>query len=477
MENESFVRTSLVNAPAAALGAWHHRRGAFRRLVPPWVRYRFIEEPVELKNGVRSIVKTRLAPLIWSKWVAELKNVTPGGNFSDIQLNGPFAHWYHQHRFIDQGAEKSQLNDVIEYRLPLGALGKFFGGWYVERQLTQLFRYRHSITTMDLKRQQEQPAKPLRVLVSGASGLVGSALTSYLETCGHEVIALTRSPRPGSTDLLWDVGAGEIDLTSAGRIDAVVHLAGENVAGRWTKKKKHRILSSRRDGTRLLSEAIARLPEKPSVMLSASGINYYELDPLNTQDEDSPIGTSFLAEVCRAWEDNTRPAREAGIRVINLRTGFVLTPAGGGLGLMLPAFKAGLGGPIGNGRQRLSWIAIDDLTDIIHTCLIDNRYQGPVNAVAPEPATNGEFTKALARTLHRPAIIPVPAFALKALLGDFAKETVLPDLPVYPTRLQENGYQFRFDDLETALAHLLGRPAPERERQSTLTFSQEAPAG
>ncbi len=471
MENESFVRTSLVNAPAEALGAWHHRRGAFRRLVPPWVRFRVIEEPEALKNGARSIVKTRLAPLVWSKWVAELKNVTPDGNFSDTQLKGPFAHWFHQHRFIDQGAEKSQLNDAIEYRLPLGPVGNFFGGWYVKRQLEQLFRYRHTITTMDLKRLQEQPVPRLRILISGASGLVGSALTAYLETCGHEVLALTRNPRPGSSDLRWDIQAGEIDLTGAGKIDAVVHLAGENVAGRWTKRKKHRILSSRRDGTRLLSEAIARLPEKPSVMVSASGINYYELNPLNLQDEDSPIGTSFLAEVCRAWEDNTRAAREAEIRVVNLRIGFVLTPAGGGLKLMLPAFRCGLGGPIGNGRQRLSWISIDDLTDIIHTCVCDERYRGAVNAVAPEPVTNREFSRALGQTLHRPAILPAPAFALKALLGDFARETVLPDLPVYPKRLQENGYQFRFASLESALAHLLGQAAPEGERQTTLSFS------
>ncbi|MGI9240804.1 MAG: TIGR01777 family oxidoreductase [Verrucomicrobiales bacterium] len=471
MENESFVRTSLVDASADALGVWHHSPGAFRRLVPPWVRYKIIEEPAALKNGVRSIVKTRLAPLVWSKWVAELKEVTPGGDFSDVQLKGPFAHWYHQHRFIAQGSEKSQLNDAIEYRLPLGRVGKFFGGWHVERQLAQLFRYRHTITTMDLKRAREHPVEPLRILVSGASGLVGTALTAFLETCGHEVLSLTRSPRPGSNDVRWDIGAGEIDLSSVGKIDAVVHLAGENVAGRWTKKKKQRILSSRRDGTKLLCEAIARLPTKPAVLVSASGINYYELDPLNSQDEDSPIGTGFLAEVCRAWEDNTQAARGAGIRVVNLRIGFVLTPAGGGLKLMLPAFKAGLGGPIGNGRQRLSWISIDDLTDIIHTCLGDERYEGPVNAVAPEPATNREFSKALGRTLHRPAVIPAPAFALRRLLGEFAKETVLPDLPVYPKRLQENGYEFRFGDLETALSHLLGRPAPDHAHQASLSFS------
>ena len=272
-----------------------------------------------------------------------------------------------------------------------------------------------------------------------------------------EVIALTRKPRPDSNDLRWDVTAGEIDLTSAGKIDAVIHLAGESVAGRWSKKKRARILNSRRDGTKLLSEAIARLPQKPAVMLSASGINYYQLNPLNSQDEDSPIGTSFLAEVCRAWEDNTRAASEANIRVVHLRIGLVLSPAGGGLKVMLPAFKAGLGGAIGNGRQRLSWIAIDDLTDIIHTCVTDDRYQGAGNAVSPNPITNKDFSTTLGRVLRRPAIIPAPAFALKAVLGDFAKETVLPDLPIYPKRPKENGYDFRFTDLEAALGHLLGK--------------------
>ena len=459
MENDSFARTSLIKAPAGQLGAWHHRRGAFRRLAPPWARFKFVEEPAELKNGVRSIIKTRLAPFIWPKWVAELKDVTPDGDFTDTQIKGPFAYWQHRHRFVDQGEEKSQLNDSIEYRVPLGPVGRFFGGWYVRRQLDQLFRYRHTITTTDLERLQLNPVQPMRILVSGASGLVGSALTAFLETSGHEVIALTRSPRPDSNDLRWDIGAGEIDLTAAGKIDAVVHLAGENVAGRWTKKKRARILGSRRDGTRLLCEAIARLPEakRPSVVVGASGINYYELNSLNTHDEDSPIGTSFLAEVCRAWEDNTRAAREAEIRVVNLRIGFVLSPAGGGLKLMLPAFKAGLGGKIGNGKQRLSWIAIDDLLDIIQTCLTDERYQGAVNAVAPEPNTNKEFTRALGRVLRRPTILPAPAFALETVLGDFAREALLADLPVYPKQLEENGYQFRFADLHSALSHLLGR--------------------
>lgn len=457
MENETFDRTSIVNAPATALGAWHHRKGAFRRLVPPWVKFKFVDEPDELKDGTRSIIKTRLAPFVWSTWVAELKNVKPDGDFTDTQIKGPFAEWTHRHRFIEQGAEKSQLNDSIEYRVPLGPIGKFFGGWYVRSQLDQLFRYRHAITTTDLQRQHENPVEPMRVLISGASGLVGSALTAFLEINGHEVIALTRNPRAGSNDIRWDIKAGEIDLTDAGKIDAVVHLAGENVAGLWTKKKKARILESRRDGTRLLSEAIARLPEKPAVMLSASGVNYYELDALNTHDEDSPIGTSFLSEVCRAWEDNTRAAREADIRVVNLRIGFVLTPGGGGLKLMLPAFKAGVGGKIGSGKQRLSWIAIDDLTDIIHTCLSDDRYKGPVNAVAPEPATNKEFTKALGKVLKRPTILPVPAFAMKTALGDFARETLLGDLPVYPERLKENGYKFRLGDLHSALSHLLGK--------------------
>lgn len=457
MENETFVRTSVVNATAEELGAWHHGKGAFRRLTPPWVRFKIIQEPDKLENGARSIIKTRLAPFIWSTWIAELQNVKPDGDFTDTQIKGPFGHWQHLHRFIDHGPDKSQLNDAIEYRAPLGPVGKFFGGWHIRRQLDQLFRYRHTVTTTDLKRQHQNPAKPLRILVSGASGLVGSALTAFLETNGHEVIALTRSPRPDSNDIRWDISAGEIDLTASGKIDAVVHLAGENVAGLWSKKKKARIMASRRDGTKLLSEAIARLPQKPAVMLSASGVNYYELDALNTRDEDSPIGTSFLAEVCRAWEDNTRAAREADIRVVNLRIGFVLTPAGGGLKLMLPAFKAGLGGKIGNGRQRLSWIAIDDLTDIIHTCLVDERYTGPVNAVAPEPATNKEFTKALGKVLKRPTILPAPAFALKAALGDFATETVLPDLPVYPKRLRENSYEFRFENLHDALSHLLGK--------------------
>jgi len=457
VESESFVKSTIVGVPAKDLGEWHHRRGALRRLVPPWVDVKMIEEPDELKNGSRVVMKSKLAPFIWKKWISEIKDLKKGGDFTDTATKSPFAEWQHQHRFIEKGGEKSQLNDSIKYRMPLGPVGKIFGGWHVRRELERMFRFRHTITTMDLERQAEVDQKPLRILISGASGLVGKALTAFLETSGHTVIALTRSPRPDSDDVKWDIAAGEIDLSSAGKIDAVVHLAGENPFGIWTKKKKARIMESRRAGTKLLSEAIARLPDPPSVLVSASGINYYELDALNPRDEDSPIGTSFLAEVCRAWEDNTRPAKEADIRVVNVRIGLVLTPAGGGLRAMLPAFKAGAGGKISDGRQHVSWIAIDDLTDVIHQCITDDRYEGPVNAVAPEPVTNRDFTKTLGRVLRRPTLFPVPAFFLKRFLGEFAKESVLADLPVVPKRLKENGYDFRFIDLEDALTHLLGK--------------------
>jgi len=297
----------------------------------------------------------------------------------------------------------------------------------------------------------------MRVAVSGSTGLVGSALVSALAAAGHDAIRLARSPtRSTQHTAVWDPAAGTIDAAALDGVEAVVHLAGESIAtGRWTTQKKARILESRIKGTQLLSQTLARMTRPPHVLVSASAIGYYGDRGEETLNEDSPQGRGFLPEVCQAWESATEPAFRAGIRVVQTRLGIVLSPSGGALAMMLPPFRLGLGGPLGNGRQYMSWVAIDDVVGAIHYALTTEHLRGPVNVVAPNPVTNQEFTKILARVLRRPAVFPVPPVMLRLMLGQLADEALLASARVLPSKLRLTGYPFRYPDLEGALRHLL----------------------
>jgi len=243
-------------------------------------------------------------------------------------------------------------------------------------------------------------------------------------------------------------------------VDAVVHLAGANIAaGRWTPARKAEIRRSRVEGTRSLCEALSRLAHPPTVLVSASAVGYYGNRGTETLTEESPAGTGFLADVCRAWEAAAQPVSQAGIRVVNLRFGMILSPLGGALAKMLLPFKLGAGGRIGSGEQFMSWIALDDAIGAIQYALGEESVRGPVNAVAPAPVSNTDFTRTLARVLRRPALFPLPAFAARLLFGEMADALLLGGARVMPARLQAAGYGFRFPELEGALRHLLGRPA------------------
>ena len=300
----------------------------------------------------------------------------------------------------------------------------------------------------------------MHVAVSGSSGLVGSALVRFLGAGGHRVSRLVRGPVAGADAIGWDPAAGVRDTALLEGLDGVVHLAGENIgAGRWTARRKAAIRQSRVEGTQRLCEALARLARRPKVLVSASAVGFYGDRGDETLREESPAGSDFLAQVCRDWETATDPAARAGIRVVRLRLGMVLSPAGGGLKKMLPPFRLGAGGRIGSGRQYMSWIALDDAVGAIHHALTNDSLVGPVNAVAPSPVTNAEFTRALARVLRRPAVAPLPAFAARLAFGEMADALLLAGQRVLPARLQASGYAFRFPDLEGALVHLLGRGA------------------
>ncbi len=291
-----------------------------------------------------------------------------------------------------------------------------------------------------------------RVAVSGASGMIGARLCERLASRGVDVARLVRRPARGPDEIAWEPGANTIDADALAGIDAVVHLAGENVGGgRWNEARKRRILESRERGTRLLAEALAGLARPPRVLVSASAIGFYGDSGDPPVDEQSPAGGGFLARVVRAWEEAAAPARAAGIRVVHPRMGIVLSASGGVLGRLLLPFRLGLGGVVGGGRQPMSWIALADCLAALDHLLGASDLDGPVNLVAPEPVTNAEFTRVLARVLHRPARLPLPAVLVELALGAMGRELLLAGQRVDCARLEASGFAFRYPDLESAL--------------------------
>lgn len=306
----------------------------------------------------------------------------------------------------------------------------------------------------------------MRVLVTGAGGLIGGALVPALAQRGHAVTRLVRRPRAAAGGRAGDAAALAWDLAREpaapeglprGAFEAVVHLAGEPIAQRWTRDARRRIVDSRVRATDTLSRALAALARPPAVLVSASAMGWYGDRGDEQLDEGSAAGSGFLAGVTRDWEHATSPARDAGIRVVNPRFGIVLSPDGGALAPLLPMFRLGLGGPIGSGRTWWSWIALHDVVEVLLRMLLDERLAGPVNVTSPEAVRNAEFARALGHALHRPAWLPVPAFALRLAFGDMARETLLASARVRPARLLAIGHTFRTPALPVALAAVLAR--------------------
>src|ERR1022692_4109679 len=295
---------------------------------------------------------------------------------------------------------------------------------------------------------------PARILVSGCSGLIGSALLPSLKASGYEVVCLIRGAASGKGQITWDP-ARALAPESASGFDAVIHLAGESIVGRWTEAKKHRILESRVQGTRHLAEALAAAPQRPQLLISASAIGYYGDRGEEVLREDSSSGEGFLPEVCREWEAAAELAAKAGIRTAQMRFGLVLSASGGALQKMLLPFRMGVGGNMGNGRQWWSWVDIDDLIGAIQHVINTDSLRGPVNVVAPTPVRNAEFTNTLASVISRPAILPMPAFAARLVFGQMGDELLLASQRVEPAKLMASGYVFRKPDLRHALSAIL----------------------
>ncbi|MFZ1177868.1 MAG: TIGR01777 family oxidoreductase [Mycobacterium sp.] len=444
--------SSVVDAPIADVFAWYARPGAFNRLSPPWQPMRLVTEAASLKDG-----RATLALPGGLRWVAvhQPDCYDPPRRFVDTIGSDGLAtlpariavRWRHTHEFEDVGDNRTRVIDRVDTPVP-GSL------------LRPMFAYRHRQLADDLAAHRlaaENGLAAATVAVTGSSGLVGSALTAFLRTGGHRVIQLVRRTAQDDDERRWNPDDPDPELLAG--VDAVIHLAGASIAGRFTDHHRHAIRDSRIGPTRRLAQLLGRTNPQPAVLISASAIGYYGYDRGDEiLTEDSDRGDGFLAEVVAEWEDATAPAEQAGVRVVQVRTGIVQSPRGGTLKLMRPLFSAGLGGRLGDGRQWLSWIGIDDLVDVYHRALWDTALSGPVNAVAPQPVRNSGYTHTLARVLHRPAVLPVPSLGPRLLLGDQgARELACASQRVIPHKLTAAGHRFRQPDLNQALRHLLGR--------------------
>lgn len=452
-------RQSRLPVPAEEAFAWHRRPGAFERLSPPWERIDVLERSGGIEDGARMVLRVRSGPLRM-RWIVVHRDYVPDRQFVDEQVEGPFTHWVHLHRFDPLSADGSIATDRVEFSPPFGTLGAASGMWVARPRIERMLAYRHRILPADLRDHARYRDRPrLRVAVTGATGLLGSALIPFLTTGGHEVIPIVRG-QPRSGQIGWDPAAGRLDPEELEGMDAVVHLAGENVGTRWTSDKKRRIAESRTQGTRLLAETLAKLRRPPRVLVSASAIGVYGDRGNEVLSESSPIpegDSDFFVDLGRQWEGATDPARAAGIRVVLTRFGIVLTPAGGALKRMLLPFRMGAGGKIGSGRQWVSWVAMDDLIGGVHHAIMNDSLSGPVNVTAPAPVSSREFAATLGRTLGRPSLVPAPAFALKLMFGEMADTALLSSQRVMPVKLSDSGYQFRYPELGAALRHVLGR--------------------
>lgn len=494
----TFRHETHIPHPRDEVFRWFSRPGALVRLTPSFLASVLAEPSNGINPGstaalgmgapgglgmwlgsaagtVRGLLPPAVAGKRWThpevRWDALHTLLEPGESFTDIMDKGPLSSWTHRHSFFDGAPGTTVMVDEVHYELP----APIRGDWAVRRmqaELAHTFAFRERQLLGDLAFHAGHAGEPLTIAVTGASGMVGSQLCALLEGGGHTVRRVVRRAPRNSGEIFWDPATGAIDAAALARAQVVINLAGHPIGGRFTQATKDAIHQSRTKGTRLLAETLAGLAPDgvQRTLVSGSAVGYYGAGPHAAAApgipprplvESDPAGSDFLAGVCRDWEAACLPAAEAGVRVVNVRTGIVLSAAGGVLQRLLPLYLAGVGGPLGNGQWQ-SWIGIDDIAGIFAHAALAPTLVGPVNGVAPNPVTAAGFAATLGRVLHRPAALPVPAMGPRLLLGEQgAAELALASQRVSADRAQQSGYTFRHADLESALRHILGR-AEER---------------
>ena len=437
--------SSSLDHPIETVFAWHERPGAFERLTPPWQPVRLIEEAGSLEDG-RVVIGLPGG----IRWVAQHGDYDPPRRFVDDLVSLPLP-WHHVHSFASEGPSRTRMTDAVATPLPASLLRRTF-----------VYRHTQVRDDLDVVAELHQLDPAVRtVAVTGSSGLVGVALCAFLSSAGHRVIRLVRRAARDDSERAWDPDDPDPGIFEG--VDAVVHLAGASIAGRFSERHKRAIASSRIEPTRRLADAVVR-SKGPRALLVASAVGYYGPDRGDELlDETAASGSGFLADVVARWEAATERAVDAGLRVVTVRTGVVLSTRGGLLKLLRPVFLAGFGGRIGTGRQWLSWIDLDDLTDVYARALVDVRLAGVVNAVGPTPVRNKDFSTTLGHVLHRPALVAAPTSVLGVVVGaDGAHEVACASQRVVPRRLEAAGFRFRRPWLDACLRHQLGRIEPTR---------------
>ena len=463
----NYKHETVVNADIDTTFAWFEHEGSFRRLMPPWEVAQEVRADDSLEVGSQRVFKFPApgAPFINLTWVAEHTGYDKPNYFADTMVKGPFWKWNHDHYLKEENGVTTVVDDVT-YSVPFGPLGmlvdKVLGGSLVTGRISSMFKARE----FRLKRDLDNHAKFLdmprkKILVVGSSGLIGTQLVAFLDTGNHEVWRLVRRVADSNkNEISWNPDKGEINAKELEGFDVVIHLGGVGIGDkRWSKKRKAAIRDSRVNSTELLSKTLASLENKPDLFMMASAIGYYgnrgdeELDESSTSGEDG----YFLTDVCKAWENSANPAKNAGIRTVHMRTGIVISAVGGALGKMLLPAKMGGGGPIGSGKQWMSWISMDDQIYSMYHLMMSEGVSGEYNLTAPNPVRQKQFAKDLGRVLRRPAFAPLPGFMMKIMFGEMGARLTLDSQRVLPKNLQESGYEFIHTDLQSALSDSLGK--------------------
>ena len=462
-----FQRSAIIECDRQDLFQYHSNPGALNRLIPPWEKITIEHRSDSLKVGSEVLIRNSLfgLPIRWHARHTELREPE---SFQDIQLSGPFKTWIHDHVFESNGAGNSTLHDRVQYETKFGMIGRL-GLPFVRSKLSAMFAFRHLTTQADLRFQkflrQHTADRILRVGVTGSTGMIGRRLVDLLSVLGHQAIRILR---PASKDqvqdfplssraVVWRPGNGFSDDASMQNLDAVIHLAGRGIATtRWTESAKQSIRDSRVNGTELLVRDLCKLDSPPKAFVCASGVGIYGDHASESLDETAETGHDFLAELARDWESAAMEFEKSGNRVAIGRLGIALHPLQGALAKLLLPFRLGLGGPVGSGRQYWSWIHVDDAAAGFLYLAANSKCTGSYNLVAPEQTDNRTFSEILAKVLNRPSLLPVPAFALRLMLGEMADAMLLASTRANCRRLIDEGFPFRTTQLEDCLQHVLG---------------------